>query len=297
MIQLAMPILAVLGISYAQRHGVHIRMDILIERLRGRTLWAIETFNALVTLGILALLLLLGRGIATARRAPTGRALFVAGFALAPFFFPPGSPGGAPLTVTLAALWGGGAAFAIAWLRRADARALAAASISFAALPALEPALFPAALAGLLALTVSTARPSRARALRASLGMFLIVALPTLALSNHSPILGGLAGDGSALRGLLRAPAAAWLLTWITIAFGSAVHAHRRSAPTAVPTACDSIDAPRRELRFLSLATLLSVPAVLIGARPESGLAALSPLLALASALLALRAERPGSPR
>ena len=56
MIQLAMPILAVLGISYAQRYGVHIRMDILIERLRGRTLWLVETFNALVTLGIIILL-------------------------------------------------------------------------------------------------------------------------------------------------------------------------------------------------------------------------------------------------
>jgi C4-dicarboxylate transporter, DctQ subunit len=56
MIQLAMPILAVLGISYAQRHGVHIRMDILIERLRGRTLWIVESVNALVTLGIVLLL-------------------------------------------------------------------------------------------------------------------------------------------------------------------------------------------------------------------------------------------------
>jgi TRAP-type mannitol/chloroaromatic compound transport system permease small subunit len=56
MIQLAMPILAVLGIAYAQRYGVHIRMDILIERLRGRTLWLVETFNSLVTLGIVVLL-------------------------------------------------------------------------------------------------------------------------------------------------------------------------------------------------------------------------------------------------
>lgn len=56
MIQLAMPILAVLGISYAQRYGVHIRMDILIERLRGRTLWIVESFNSLVTLGIIVLL-------------------------------------------------------------------------------------------------------------------------------------------------------------------------------------------------------------------------------------------------
>ena len=56
MIQLAMPILAVLGISYAQRYGVHIRMDILIERMRGRTLWIVESFNALATLAIIVLL-------------------------------------------------------------------------------------------------------------------------------------------------------------------------------------------------------------------------------------------------
>lgn len=56
MIELAMPILAVLGISYAQRHGVHIRMDILVERLRGRTLWLVETFNSLVTLVIISCL-------------------------------------------------------------------------------------------------------------------------------------------------------------------------------------------------------------------------------------------------
>lgn len=56
MIELAMPILAVLGISYCQRQGVHIRMDILIDRFKGRALWTIETFNALVTLAIVALL-------------------------------------------------------------------------------------------------------------------------------------------------------------------------------------------------------------------------------------------------
>ena len=56
MIELAMPILAVLGISYAQRHGVHIRMDILVERLRGRALWIVESFNALLTLCIIILL-------------------------------------------------------------------------------------------------------------------------------------------------------------------------------------------------------------------------------------------------
>jgi len=56
MIELSMPILAVLGIAYCQRQGVHIRMDILILRLKGRLLWTVETFGALVTLAIVALL-------------------------------------------------------------------------------------------------------------------------------------------------------------------------------------------------------------------------------------------------
>jgi len=58
MIGLTMPILAVLGISYAQRYGVHIRMDILVERLRGRTLWLVETFNTLAALLIIVLLMI-----------------------------------------------------------------------------------------------------------------------------------------------------------------------------------------------------------------------------------------------
>lgn len=56
MIELAMPILAVLGISYAQRHGTHIRMEILVLQLRGRVLWVIEAFGALVTLILIVLL-------------------------------------------------------------------------------------------------------------------------------------------------------------------------------------------------------------------------------------------------
>lgn len=56
MIELAMPILAVLGISYAQRHGTHIRMEILITNLRGRALWVIETFSSLVTLVLIVAL-------------------------------------------------------------------------------------------------------------------------------------------------------------------------------------------------------------------------------------------------
>ena len=56
MIELAMPILAIIGISYCQRQGTHIRMDILMARLSGRILWTIEAFAAACTLIIAVLL-------------------------------------------------------------------------------------------------------------------------------------------------------------------------------------------------------------------------------------------------
>lgn len=55
-IEQLMPLIAILGISYVQRFGGHIRMDILVGRLRGRAVWAAEFIT--VTL-ILALMLLL----------------------------------------------------------------------------------------------------------------------------------------------------------------------------------------------------------------------------------------------
>ena len=54
--ELAMPILAILGIAYCQRQGVHIRMDILMQRFDGRVLWVIETFAALATATIMIFL-------------------------------------------------------------------------------------------------------------------------------------------------------------------------------------------------------------------------------------------------
>ena len=56
MIELAMPILAILGISYCQRHGVHIRMDILVQKLQGRVLWIVETFTSLLSVIIVGML-------------------------------------------------------------------------------------------------------------------------------------------------------------------------------------------------------------------------------------------------
>ncbi|WP_088622270.1 TRAP transporter small permease subunit [Oceanicola sp. 22II-s10i] len=56
MIELVMPIIAVLGVSYCQREGTHIRMDILMTRLTGRTLQVMELIGALITLVIVILL-------------------------------------------------------------------------------------------------------------------------------------------------------------------------------------------------------------------------------------------------
>ena len=41
-IEAMMPIIAIMGVSYVQREGGHIRMDIFVGALRGRLLWAIE---------------------------------------------------------------------------------------------------------------------------------------------------------------------------------------------------------------------------------------------------------------
>ncbi|MGX9351839.1 TRAP transporter small permease subunit [Shimia sp. W99] len=55
-IEQLMPLIAFMGIAYTQRDGTHIRMDILIGRLSGRTLWAAEfitTFAALILMILL----------------------------------------------------------------------------------------------------------------------------------------------------------------------------------------------------------------------------------------------------
>ncbi len=42
-IEALMPIIAILGVAYAQRDGTHIRMDILVGRFSGRVLWVVES--------------------------------------------------------------------------------------------------------------------------------------------------------------------------------------------------------------------------------------------------------------
>ena len=55
-IEAFMPLIAILGISYVQRLGGHIRMDIVIGQLRGRLLWTAEFIT---TFGILLLMIAL----------------------------------------------------------------------------------------------------------------------------------------------------------------------------------------------------------------------------------------------
>jgi len=55
-IEQAMPLIAFMGVSFTQRDGGHIRMDILIGRLKGRALWAAELISVLAMLMLMVLL-------------------------------------------------------------------------------------------------------------------------------------------------------------------------------------------------------------------------------------------------
>jgi TRAP-type C4-dicarboxylate transport system permease small subunit len=55
-IEQAMPLIAFMGISFVMREGGHIRMDILVGRLRGRLLYVVELST---TIAILVLMVLL----------------------------------------------------------------------------------------------------------------------------------------------------------------------------------------------------------------------------------------------
>ncbi len=49
-IEAAMPIIAIMGISYVQRGGGHIRMDMVIGVMKGRMLWFFELVSVLLIL-------------------------------------------------------------------------------------------------------------------------------------------------------------------------------------------------------------------------------------------------------
>ncbi|WP_375280238.1 TRAP transporter small permease subunit [Pseudooctadecabacter sp.] len=55
-IEQAMPLIAFMGISYVMREGGHIRMDIVVGKLRGRTLYIVELITTLAVLLLMVML-------------------------------------------------------------------------------------------------------------------------------------------------------------------------------------------------------------------------------------------------
>lgn len=56
-IEAAMPIIAMMGVSYVQRDGSHIRMDMLVLALKGRLLWFFELVSVLLILLLIVALI------------------------------------------------------------------------------------------------------------------------------------------------------------------------------------------------------------------------------------------------
>lgn len=56
-IEQVMPLIAMLGIAYAQRHGGHIRMDLVVGHLHGRLLWLFECLTSLAILVLVVFLI------------------------------------------------------------------------------------------------------------------------------------------------------------------------------------------------------------------------------------------------
>ena len=49
-VEAALPVIAIMGVSYVQRDGSHIRMDIFVSLLKGRALWLFELISILLIL-------------------------------------------------------------------------------------------------------------------------------------------------------------------------------------------------------------------------------------------------------
>lgn len=52
-IEALMPLIAIMGVSYVQREGAHIRMDIIIGQMKGRLLWFFELLTVLLMLALM----------------------------------------------------------------------------------------------------------------------------------------------------------------------------------------------------------------------------------------------------
>lgn len=56
-IEAAMPLIAFMGVSYVQRVGGHIRMDLVVGALRGRVLWLFELISILLIIVLIVALI------------------------------------------------------------------------------------------------------------------------------------------------------------------------------------------------------------------------------------------------
>lgn len=56
-IEAMMPIIAIMGVSYVQRDGTHVRMDMLVSALKGRLLWFFELISVLLILVLIVALM------------------------------------------------------------------------------------------------------------------------------------------------------------------------------------------------------------------------------------------------
>ncbi|MDQ2093467.1 TRAP transporter small permease subunit [Rhodalgimonas zhirmunskyi] len=56
-IEQLMPLIAIFAVSFAQRDGTHIRMDLVVEHLRGRALWLFELVSVLLILLLIVFLI------------------------------------------------------------------------------------------------------------------------------------------------------------------------------------------------------------------------------------------------
>ena len=55
-IEFVMTVFAFISIAYTQRLGGHVRMEIILKRIRGRALWVFEAFGTLLVIVIVAIL-------------------------------------------------------------------------------------------------------------------------------------------------------------------------------------------------------------------------------------------------
>jgi len=62
LVELSMASMAFLGAAYCQRLGAHIRMELIVGRLRGRAFWLCEVFSTLLALFIIGVLIYYSTG-------------------------------------------------------------------------------------------------------------------------------------------------------------------------------------------------------------------------------------------